>query len=440
MISAFQSREFGFGFQEVTDEELARINSYRRETKPKYEDEEAAMEVLKTANKAPLTKELNFVYEFDYGKNKEGYWNYNYMVIQLEDCVDVVKALYGDQFEYVFLFDHSCGHDKKRANGLDASSMNSGFGGKQPCLHDSTLTEGCLGPFEHDWKLKVGDVQCFIWKPNDIGPFYMTPQERALKRDDVAREGVHTKEHFSVKKLKELVEQSGFGIPLDRSLRLKRDWQEYCEEKGIATFRLVPKVDEGWVGKPKGLLQVLWERGWIDPDNVKAYTMKGQKKADGSYDVNTSLSYLMTNCEDFINEKTLLQHMGEGIGVTIDRTPKCHAELAGEGIEYSWGKAKQYYRNIDLKKRRTTHNFRHYVRQSLSRTSQDPDVEAPLSSQRVRKFSRRARRYIMAYYQFHTLDEKDRPPESVSLIEYMVKNFRTHRNASDFARAFLKSA
>ncbi len=27
-------------------------------------------------------------------------------------------------------------------------------------------------------------------------------------------------------------------------------------------------------------------------------------------------------------------------GVVVDRTPKCHCKIAGEGIEYSWGLAK----------------------------------------------------------------------------------------------------
>jgi hypothetical protein len=39
------------------------------------------------------------------------------MVIQFEDCVDCLTVLY-PQYDYVFLFDHSCGHDKQREGGL----------------------------------------------------------------------------------------------------------------------------------------------------------------------------------------------------------------------------------------------------------------------------------------------------------------------------------
>ena len=51
---------------------------------------------------------------------------------------------------------------------------------------------------------------------------------------------------------------------------------------------------------------------------------------------------------DFDEEETMLQSMGRKMGALIDRTPKCHPELAGEGIEYSWGCAKNYYRRLQL--------------------------------------------------------------------------------------------
>jgi hypothetical protein len=30
----------------------------------------------------------------------------------------------------------------------------------------------------------------------------------------------------------------------------------------------------------------------------------------------------------------------EALGITVDFTPKFHAEIAGEGVEYSWGHSK----------------------------------------------------------------------------------------------------
>ncbi len=54
----------------------------------------------------------------------------------------------------------------------------------------------------------------------------------------------------------------------------------------------------------------------------------------------TSLLELVANYSDFENEDTMLQTKGQEMGVLVDRTPKCHCELAGEGMEYSWGALK----------------------------------------------------------------------------------------------------
>jgi hypothetical protein len=59
-----------------------------------------------------------FVREFEYGANNNGYWSHEHMVVQIEDCVDVIHVLYPD-FEVLFLFDHSYGHDRQREDGLN---------------------------------------------------------------------------------------------------------------------------------------------------------------------------------------------------------------------------------------------------------------------------------------------------------------------------------
>jgi hypothetical protein len=48
----------------------------------------------------------------------------------------------------------------------------------------------------------------------------------------------------------------------------------------------------------------------------------------------------------------MLQSMGRKMGVMIDRTTKCHPELACEGIEYSWGCAKNFYRCLPLSEKK----------------------------------------------------------------------------------------
>ena len=144
MILAFQSREFGFRFQ-LDDRQLQIINSKRNgET---YKDEEAAMTINKTIQKPSLTSSP-FIKMFELGQNNEGYWTYNHMVLQLEDCIDCLQVVH-PEFEYVFLFDHSSGHAKKRKDGLDGGSMLRGYGGSQVRIHSSEMREvdGYLGSY-----------------------------------------------------------------------------------------------------------------------------------------------------------------------------------------------------------------------------------------------------------------------------------------------------
>jgi hypothetical protein len=69
MISAFQSREFGFGVQK-SDQELTLINNYRNGKD--YCNQKAAIKLRGTSKKQALTK-TPFVREFEYGQNSDGY-------------------------------------------------------------------------------------------------------------------------------------------------------------------------------------------------------------------------------------------------------------------------------------------------------------------------------------------------------------------------------
>jgi hypothetical protein len=63
----------------------------------------------------------------------------------------------------------------------------------------------------------------------------------------------------------------------------------------------------------------------------------------------------------------MLQSMGQSLGVLINRTPKCHPELTGEGIEYAWGCAKNYYQRLPLDEKRRKEKFMGSVRRSTER-------------------------------------------------------------------------
>jgi hypothetical protein len=197
------------------------------------------------------------------------------------------------------------------------------------------------------------------------------------------------------------------------------------------------------MGKPKGLLQVLWERGFIDtslPNWKGFYSLNGTVDARDNIVEGSSLKQLMKECQDFIDEESLLQKvakdMSDGdISISVDRTPKCHPELAGEGIEYSWGCAKNYYRRLPLADKKGKENFKRSVRSAISRDH--------LTTDRIRKFSRRAREYIVAYKLLKCkLDEEETDIDLVTnisskKIEDMKSSFKAHRCAADFDAGFI---
>ena len=77
----------------MTKEQLNTVNEFRKNVRPNYIDEDAAKTVHGNSKGKPALKTTPFLVLFDYGKNAEGYWNYNRMVLQLEDCHDVFDAL-----------------------------------------------------------------------------------------------------------------------------------------------------------------------------------------------------------------------------------------------------------------------------------------------------------------------------------------------------------
>jgi hypothetical protein len=188
MLSAFVSREFGFGMK-LSQEELIIVNRFRACQENKlYKDTAAANDKLGSDLKAELT-ESPFVKEFEYGASDsaKGYWCYEWMHLQLEDCVDVIQALYL-QFDFVFMVNHSCGHDRKRPDGLSANEIRKGFGGAQAKMRSTKiLHEEQLGSY--DRLLAVNDTQIMVFDGTGQGPCWLTEADRILKKFDREDQG-----------------------------------------------------------------------------------------------------------------------------------------------------------------------------------------------------------------------------------------------------------
>jgi len=89
-------------------------------------------------------------------------------------------------------------------------------------------------------------------------------------------------------------------------------------------------VEEGWLHKSKGLFQVLWEHGWIDPtENLQNYVkdkkpkwldQKGNVLPEFEWDAKKFvLTDLLGACPDFKYEKSAMQKLAEDLSVFHSR-------------------------------------------------------------------------------------------------------------------------
>ena len=156
---------------------------------------------------------------------------------------------------------------------------------------------------------------------------------------------------------------------------------------------------------------------------IKMYTKKGNKN-----DIDRALSVdkLMEKQNDFKTEITLLQYHASKLGVSLEQSPKCHPELAREGIEYAWGIAKLKYRQAPLSAKQTSDAFKKLVYECLS-----ADNGSVLNITRIRSCSKKARQYMMMYkaigaIRFEEIDgiEVGELVNKHSILESSIKMFR----------------
>ncbi|CAM9660150.1 unnamed protein product [Ectocarpus sp. 12 AP-2014] len=388
MVSAFQDERHGFGLP-LTDDVLQAVNARRKEK---------GKEVL---TRSPGLRFLQ------YGKNKDGYWGYDEFKEQIEDVLDVLDVVEPDM-QVVVEIDHSSGHTRQREDGLHVGNMNVKYGGKQKVLRDTVMTEGCLGPEEakmylsngkwsteftegaevYDMKLKVGDTQTSTFAAGSPPPFYEWDAPR--KDVKVARK--------AKRKSKAGAGVGAGDVAADGAGTKPRD-----------------KIKEGYEGKAKGSKQYLWERGWWK---------EGMNASVGIAD-EKNVEKVLQALTDFESERTALQYLVESRGHILLLSPKCHPEIAGVGIEYSWGFSKQRFRrkyNDEVPK-----HLHANIEKSMCR-------EKHLTIGRVRRFARRTRDYCRAYREIQ-LGAAD--GQGLQLVEKMRNTQKAHRNILDMEPGFL---
>jgi hypothetical protein len=160
------------------------VNNFCRTHRPHYTEADAALKLNGRTEKENIGQNpfVKF-FEYGYGAGKEGYWMYAHMALQFEDCIDAIQALY-PQYDSLWMFDHRCGHDHGRKDGLNVANMSVMWGGTQSKVRvtEIKIESGFLGP--HSPKLKNGDMQHMQFKEEDEGPYYMDPIQRQLRKYD----------------------------------------------------------------------------------------------------------------------------------------------------------------------------------------------------------------------------------------------------------------
>lgn len=197
-----------------------------------------------------------------------------------------------------------------------------------------------------------------------------------------------------------------------------------------------PPVDErvyvpGFLGKPKGLKQILWERRMWKDGMIMHKTEKelAKLRLDGKKlpDPDLFADYKLFKCSDFAEEKSQLANLIESRGHILLLGVKCHPEMAGVGVEYVFGYSKKYFRKhnnckvVDLEKN---------VRRSLA-----PDV---ITMPRLWKFARRTWMYQEMYLEIYRNGE-DANITFESLEKTMRDRKTTHRNIMENENTYLNS-
>ena len=414
MLSAIVSRKFGLGLH-LSDAELYEINSRRASEEWKeYVSKESAMEVYGSTIKKALTDKYALIQYFELGIQNEGYWNYNHIALQCEDIFDILCVKY-PHCDFTLLMDHSAGHQKKLRGGLDAKKMKKNWGGKKIDMRPTIVEENGPFPCTHP----IGTRQTFKFEPGDEGPFNLTPAERLRLKHDRLTGTMKTRDRTNGELLNEL-KKKGFRV---RGIYTKEQLRQHANYYTIPLTVTEPEQINGWLGANKSLLQVLWERGYINEVKVSKYRLEAKQNQNGDV-AEENQSYLlremMANCPDFRNEKSAIEDLFEKLSakgqnnIHLLTTPKYHCEIAGEGVEYVFGLMKRFYRSLKMDDKKTKNKFKEAVRKSVNFVKRE----------HVNRFAATCRRYMLAY---NHLDGE----LTYSIIEKFQRKFKTHRNIAD---------
>jgi hypothetical protein len=107
-------------------------------------------------------------------------------------------------------------------NRLNARRVNKIFGGKQPMMRDSVITNACcFGEYHTNFNpLQLNGTQKMHFTSDDIGPFYMTPEEREARKYDY-NTGKVRKRPILKKRMVEMLKEMSIVNPTGNTRKLQ---------------------------------------------------------------------------------------------------------------------------------------------------------------------------------------------------------------------------
>ncbi len=196
-------------------------------------------------------------------------------------------------------------------------------------MRDSLLTQGCMGTLQHEKVLKPGVVQYMLFQNDDDTFFY---DKHALKYDEITDKTIEVK-----LKIPELLEKwNAANIDSHGSVNTL---QEPCQNMNIPMKVTQPVINPGYIGKPKGALQIAYKYELINDKrenkNGKKVSLNGKLLSEpGSpWDTSTNLLFILSQYENFKFEVSKLEYIVQELGRRVQFTSKVHPEIAGRAIE-----------------------------------------------------------------------------------------------------------
>ena len=131
-----------------------------------------SQEELKGINEKKVLKQLEPVKEspgrgfFEFGINRQGYWNHDLFAKQVESVLDCMEHIYPER-QLLIEVDRSSEHMKYADHALDANDLNLTWDGKQRIMHPSQIKDASYLGNRAERILQVGDLQHFQFQEGD---------------------------------------------------------------------------------------------------------------------------------------------------------------------------------------------------------------------------------------------------------------------------------